>query len=92
MAVKICMKNGRCLTCDTTTFDDVSTQIGEGKTDFFCCKKKSGSDGFQFCIRISEIVSWEEVPKRPADEDDKPTNPGDRYRITIDLPKEASVS
>lgn len=91
MAVKICMKNGRCLTCDTTTFDEVSEQIG-GTNIFFCCKKKNESKGYKFCIRISEIVSWEEVPKRPADDDDKPTDPEDRYRITIDLPKEASIS
>ncbi len=91
MAVKICMKNGRCLICDTSTVEDVSTQVGEGKTDFFCCEKKGKSKGYKFCIRISEIVSWEEVPKKPADDEDKYKDPKDRYRIKIDLQKEARI-
>lgn len=79
MAVKICMKNGRCLTCDTASFEDVSESVAT-KGDFFCCPGKTKKDDFQFCIRKSEIVSWERTSTRPADDDADPKDPAN-YRV-----------
>lgn len=91
MAVRICLKNGRCFTCNTATFDDVSSAAG-GTETFFCCPGKADPSDYQFCVRVSEIASWERTSTKPTDDPGDSGDPNGRYRLTIELPKEAVVS
>ncbi|PSL19291.1 hypothetical protein CLV88_1062 [Shimia abyssi] len=76
MAVRICMTSGRCFTCNTGTFDDVSSAVsGSGK--WYCCP--AVVTDYSFCVRVSDISSFEVVPKRPDPEPGKPNDPNISY-------------
>ena len=90
MAVKICQNNGRCLVCNTLTFDKVSEAVSGGNT-WLCCPKSEG-DSYSFCVRVDEISSYEDIPKRPDPGDGKPVDPNIPFEGGDQVAAKAKVS